>query len=281
MPLPPATKARIDGLAAALLPEHVVRRAKRTDLAITDDGMARADRMTGELPRNVWPAYDLTQIIAPEGTDFNDLEEYLNALEAGVAPASATYIVQTADATLTNEQALGALATGLLKSTTTTGVLSIATANTDYLPVASPTTTGTFTSTGDSALGNSDGDITTVWGHLRHKSGAPSIAVGVALGTGGSVGATVTWGSDQVGLIALVAGTTSLTTGTAATITFSAARPDTHYSITLSPASSNARQNTVQAGPVNGLAGAWTVFFTTAPASGGTYNYFYTIVEAA
>lgn len=50
----------------------------------------------------------------------------------GGAPTSATYIVQTADATLTNEQALGSLSTGVLKVTTTTGVLSTAVANTDY-----------------------------------------------------------------------------------------------------------------------------------------------------
>lgn len=50
----------------------------------------------------------------------------------GGAPVGAKYIVQTADATLTAEQALGALATGILKSTTTTGVLSIAT-SADYV----------------------------------------------------------------------------------------------------------------------------------------------------
>ena len=49
------------------------------------------------------------------------------SLSTTPAPASAKYIVQTADATLTNEQALGALATGILKNTTSTGVLSIAT----------------------------------------------------------------------------------------------------------------------------------------------------------
>src|SRR5574338_50005 len=48
------------------------------------------------------------------------------------APANAKYIVQTADATLSAEQALGSLATGILKNTTTTGVLSIAAAGTDY-----------------------------------------------------------------------------------------------------------------------------------------------------
>jgi hypothetical protein len=42
------------------------------------------------------------------------------------APVGAKYIVQQADATLTAEQALGALGTGILKNTTTTGILSIA-----------------------------------------------------------------------------------------------------------------------------------------------------------
>jgi hypothetical protein len=42
------------------------------------------------------------------------------------APTDATYIVQTASSGLSAEQALGALGTGLLKNTTTTGALSIA-----------------------------------------------------------------------------------------------------------------------------------------------------------
>lgn len=50
----------------------------------------------------------------------------------GLAPANATYITQTPDATLTNEQALSLLATGILKSTTGTGVISIASGGTDY-----------------------------------------------------------------------------------------------------------------------------------------------------
>lgn len=48
------------------------------------------------------------------------------AVGGSSAPISATYITQTPDGTLTNEQALSALATGVLKNTTTTGVLSIA-----------------------------------------------------------------------------------------------------------------------------------------------------------
>jgi hypothetical protein len=73
----------------------------------------------------------------------------------GGAPIDATYIVQTANGTLTAEQAMGALATGLVKNTTSTGVQSIAVAGTDYqAPVSSSvnqlssdvtmTTAGTF-----------------------------------------------------------------------------------------------------------------------------------------
>jgi hypothetical protein len=48
------------------------------------------------------------------------------------APIDASYIVQTPSATLTGEQALSALASGLLYVTTGTGVLTIANAGTDY-----------------------------------------------------------------------------------------------------------------------------------------------------
>lgn len=51
----------------------------------------------------------------------------------GGAPVSATYITATSDATLTNEFALGSLATGLLKNTITTGIPTIAVAGTDFL----------------------------------------------------------------------------------------------------------------------------------------------------
>jgi hypothetical protein len=54
---------------------------------------------------------------------------------ATAAPTDATYIVQTANGTLSAEQAMGALATGIVKNTTTTGVQSIAVAGTDYLGV--------------------------------------------------------------------------------------------------------------------------------------------------
>lgn len=43
---------------------------------------------------------------------------------SGFAPVDATYITQTTNSTLTNEQALASLSTGIMKSTTTTGVVS-------------------------------------------------------------------------------------------------------------------------------------------------------------
>lgn len=55
----------------------------------------------------------------------------------GGAPVGSTYITQTADPTLTNEQALSSLGTGLLKNTTGTGVLSIGASGTDYAPATS------------------------------------------------------------------------------------------------------------------------------------------------
>lgn len=51
----------------------------------------------------------------------------------GGAPADATYILQTADPALAEAQALSALATGLVKNTTGTGVLGIAEPDVDYV----------------------------------------------------------------------------------------------------------------------------------------------------
>lgn len=79
------------------------------------------------------------------------------------APTNATYITQTANATLTNEQALSALATGLVKNTTGTGVLSIGAAGTDYaaashVHAAADITSGTIAT---ARLGSGVADATT------------------------------------------------------------------------------------------------------------------------
>lgn len=60
----------------------------------------------------------------------------LNAINdptiATAAPTDATYITQTSNGTLSAEQALSSLSTGLMKVTTATGVISTAVLNTDY-----------------------------------------------------------------------------------------------------------------------------------------------------
>jgi len=70
---------------------------------------------------------------------FNPYTGKLDYYETG-APTDATYITQTANGSLSAEQALGTLATGILKNTTTTGVLSIAVAG-DF-PTLNQNTTG-------------------------------------------------------------------------------------------------------------------------------------------
>jgi len=67
------------------------------------------------------------------GTDYAEAAHTHTPSGTGLAPIGAKYIVQQSDPDLTNEQSLGALATGLLKNTTTSGVLSIAVAGTDYV----------------------------------------------------------------------------------------------------------------------------------------------------
>jgi hypothetical protein len=51
----------------------------------------------------------------------------------GGAPTGATYITQTSHGSLSAEQALGLLASGILKSATGTGIISIAVPGTDYV----------------------------------------------------------------------------------------------------------------------------------------------------
>jgi hypothetical protein len=80
------------------------------------------DTMTGTLTLNADPVANLEAAT----------KQYVDAISGGGAPNNATYIVQTPNGTLTNEQAMSALNTGLVKNTTGTGVQSIAVQGTDY-----------------------------------------------------------------------------------------------------------------------------------------------------
>lgn len=73
---------------------------------------------------------------AGSGIALDESGEMVTVRATGVtgtaAPTSATYITQTGHADLSAEQALSSLATGVVKVTNGTGVLSTAVANTDY-----------------------------------------------------------------------------------------------------------------------------------------------------
>lgn len=69
-------------------------------------------------------------------------------IQGAGAPTNATYITQTANGSLSAEQNLAALSTGILKSTTTTGVVSTAGAGTDYVAPGAITSSGLTQATG-------------------------------------------------------------------------------------------------------------------------------------
>lgn len=74
---------------------------------------------------------NVTLTIADDAAS-EEIDLTIAAAGASGAPSTASYITQVAEAGLSAEQSLAALATGILKNTTTTGVLSIAIAGTDY-----------------------------------------------------------------------------------------------------------------------------------------------------
>jgi len=96
----------------------------------------------------------------------------------GLAPANATYITQTPNTALTNEQALSLLASGILKVTTGTGILSTAVPGTDYQPgSAKLTSIANLTVSGGSLIvGNLDG---ATYNHLAVGTPGQILAVGV------------------------------------------------------------------------------------------------------
>jgi len=77
----------------------------------------------------------ITDVQDGDGLSYDeDSGKWVNAAGGGGggAPTDATYITQTANGSLSAEQALSSLSTGLVKVTTGTGVLSTASAGTDY-----------------------------------------------------------------------------------------------------------------------------------------------------
>ncbi len=87
--------------------------------------VARGDVITGQTATPKWTRLakgTANQVLSMDGTA---TDVVWATPTGGGAPTTATYITQTADAGLSAEQALSALATGPLRNTTTTGVLTV------------------------------------------------------------------------------------------------------------------------------------------------------------
>lgn len=93
----------------------------------------------------LWATQTPTNGVVPISDGSGSPGESLNAWVtdgSGSAPADAKYIIQTVNASLPNAQILSVLATGLLKNTTGTGILSIGVSATDYVAPGIVTTSG-------------------------------------------------------------------------------------------------------------------------------------------
>lgn len=174
---------------------------------------------------------DLAVVKAPKWTTARNLAG--NSVDGSTnVPFANKFIVQgTTDAGLSGAQFLGALGTGIVKNTTTTGVLSIATSGTDYeVPLTfstgltrSTNTVTVNTSQNIATLSNltSNGLVTTSGSVGTLSVTVPGTGVLTALGVNvGSAGAFVTF-NGALGTPS--SGTATNLTGTAAGLTAGAA----------------------------------------------------------
>lgn len=95
-------------------------------------GVATVASADGSITVTGTTAIDLAVVKAPKWTTARNLAGNSVDGSANVAFANKFIVQGTTDAGLSGAQFLGALGTGLVKNTTTTGVLSIATSGTDY-----------------------------------------------------------------------------------------------------------------------------------------------------
>jgi hypothetical protein len=98
---------------------------ERQGLPLSENLMALVGINKGAAKSTVWMAIHFSN---------GDWSLVPSAIEPSL---NAKYLVQQPNATLPNAQAMSALATGIVKNTTTTGVQSIAVANVDYQPALS------------------------------------------------------------------------------------------------------------------------------------------------
>lgn len=158
------------------------------DVVVTNPTLASANAA----PTTVIAVGAIVTVSGPPGQDGAD--------GASGAPDTATYIIQTANGSLGSAQVLGSLASGYVKVTTTTGVLSSVTAIT-----ASTDLTGAV------PVANGGTNLTSYTiGDLIYASGATTLSklAGVATGNAvisGGVATAPSWG--KIGLTTHVSGT--------------------------------------------------------------------------
>ena len=167
-----------------------------TTIAVNKGGTGQTSYIDGQLLIGNSTGNTLTKATITAGTGISITNGNgsitIDATGSG-APTDATYITQTANSALSNEQALGSLTTGILKNTTTTGVLSIATAGTDY-GTPSVTTLSSLAGVGTITSGVWNGTAIDV---ARGGTGLATLtANGVILGNGISSPTFVTPGTS-------------------------------------------------------------------------------------
>lgn len=161
---------------------------------------------TNAAPTTVIASGAVVTISGPPGEDGAD--------GASGAPDTAKYIIQTASASLASAQVLGSLASGYVKVTTTTGVLS----SVSGIPVADVTGNWNLANVTGTLAENrgGTGNASYTIGDLLYASGATTLSALADVATGnvlisGGVGTAPAWG--KVGLTTHVSGTLPVANG--------------------------------------------------------------------
>jgi hypothetical protein len=128
------------------------------------------------------------------------------------------FIVQgTTDTGLSGAQFLGSLGTGIVKNTTTTGVLSIATAGTDYAAATTGTAAQLLANSGSGGFAN-----VTLSSSLQLSAGTLSVVSGGGMvypGAGIAVSSGSSWSTSKTSPTGNIVGTTDTQTLTNKTLT--------------------------------------------------------------